>query len=142
LRGDVDRERNERFLRWFVRPLGLDVSGSERLADAIEELGRQPASEPDRGPLLRRPVRLMLSPFARVAARRAEERRRGREDRHGPEHHLRRRARTVARHASGAPVVAGPWLGDEIGELLYWIPYLRWAQVAFAGLHDRLYVLR
>ena len=22
-------------------------------------------------------------------------------------------------------VVAGPWLGDELGELLYWIPFLR-----------------
>lgn len=142
LRGHVDGDRNERFLRWFVRPLGLDVSGSEQLADAIEELGRQPAPQPDSGPLLRRPVRVALRPFARVAARRAEERRRRRQDRHGPEHHLRRRARNVARHASGAPVVAGPWLGDEVGELLYWIPYLRWAQVAFAGLHDRLVVLR
>ena len=142
LRGEVDPGRNERFLRWFVRPLGLDVSGSEQLADAIEELGRQPAPQPDRGPALRRPVRFALRPFARVAARRAEERRHRREDRHGPEHHLRRRARNVARHASGAPVVAGPWLGDEIGELLYWIPYLRWAQVAFAGLHDRLFILR
>src|SRR5262249_60943296 len=57
--------------------------------------------------------------------------------------HLARWAgRSGARHGSGAPVVAGPWLGDEVGELLYWIPYLRWAQVAFAGLHDRLYVLR
>jgi hypothetical protein len=142
LRGEVDRERNERFLRWFVRPLGLDVSGSGQLADAIEELGRQPAPQPDRGPLLRRPVRFALRPFARAAERRAEERRRRREDRHGPELHLRRRARNVARHASGAPVVAGPWLGDGVGELLYWIPYLRWAQVAFAGLHDRLFVLR
>ena len=142
LRGDFDRERNERFLRWFVRPLGLDVSGSEQLADAIGELGRKPAPQPDRGPALRRPVRFALRPIARVAARRAQERRRSRQDRHGPEHHLRRRARNVARHASGAPVVAGPWLGDEVGELLYWIPYLRWAQVAFAGLHDRLYVLR
>jgi hypothetical protein len=142
LRGHVDRGRNERFLRWFVRPLGLDVSGSGQLADAIEELGRQPAPLPDRGPRLRRPVRFALRPFSRVAARRAEERKRKRQDARGPEHHLRRRARNVAGHASGAPVVAGPWLGDEIGELLYWIPYLRWAQVAFAGLHDRLFVLR
>jgi hypothetical protein len=142
LRGDVDPGRNERFLRWFVRPLGLDVSGSEQLAGAIEELGRQPAPLQDRGPLLRRPVRFALRPFARAAARRAEEQRRRRHGRRGPEHHLERRARNVARHASRSPVVAGPWLGDEVGELLYWIPYLRWAQVAFAGLHDRLFVLR
>jgi hypothetical protein len=142
LDGHFDRERNERFLRWFVRPLGLDVSGSEQLADAVEELGREPMPAPDRGPVLQRPVRFALRPFARAAARRAEERRHRREDRRGPEQHLRRRARNVARHASGAPVIAGPWLGDEAGELLYWIPYLRWAQIAFAGLHDRLFVLR
>ena len=101
-----------------------------------------PRRSPTAAPPCGDPVRFALRPFARLAARRAEERRHRREDRHGPEHHLRRRARNVARHASGAPVVAGPWLGDEVGEILYWIPYLRWAQVAFAGLHDRLFVLR
>lgn len=29
------------------------------------------------------------------------------------------------------PVVFGPWHGDAVTELLYWIPFLRWAQVHF-----------
>lgn len=29
--------------------------------------------------------------------------------------------------SSGRPVIAGPWLGGEGGELLYWIPFLLWA---------------
>lgn len=32
------------------------------------------------------------------------------------------------------PIVVGPWLSEIGFELLYWIPFLRWA-VAFAGLH-------
>jgi hypothetical protein len=30
------------------------------------------------------------------------------------------------------PVVFGPWRGDAVTELLYWIPFLRWAHVHFA----------
>jgi hypothetical protein len=48
----------------------------------------------------------------------------------------------LARTADGAPVVAGPWQGDEVGELLYWVPFLRWTQTATLGLRDRLHVLR
>jgi hypothetical protein len=29
------------------------------------------------------------------------------------------------------PVVFGPWRGDAVTELLYWIPFLRWAQAHF-----------
>jgi hypothetical protein len=118
------------------------VVASEELAAAIEELGLEPAPAAGHGPILQRPVRLALRPLARVAARRAEERKRARKAHRHPEQHLRRRAHNIARHASGAPVVAGPWLGDEIGELLYWIPYLRWAQTASVGVRDRLVVLR
>jgi hypothetical protein len=38
-------------------------------------------------------------------------------------------------------VVAGPWLGSEVEELLYWIPFLRWTQTATFGLRDRLTVV-
>jgi hypothetical protein len=133
---------NERFLRWFVRPLGLDVNASEQLASAIEELGREPAPAPDHGPALGRPVRLALRPAARVAERRVAHRRRVRRSVKHPAHHIRRRALNMGAHKSGAPAVFGPWLGDEVGELLYWIPYLRWAQHARGGFRDRMYMLR
>ena len=49
-------------------------------------------------------------------------------------------ARSSGSRGSAAPSLAGPWPGDEIGELLYWIPFLRWAQTANIGLRERLYV--
>jgi hypothetical protein len=41
-----------------------------------------------------------------------------------------REARDVvtAMRVSGRPIVAGPWLSETGFELLYWIPFLRWAQ--------------
>ena len=39
------------------------------------------------------------------------------------------------------PVLAGPWLGEIAFELLYWLPFLRWAVSEFPGLRDRLVVL-
>ncbi len=43
--------------------------------------------------------------------------------------------------ASGKPIVVGPWLSEAGFELLYWIPFLRWAQT-FGGLSpERLVVI-
>jgi hypothetical protein len=42
LRGEVDPERNRRFVRRFVRPLGLEFSATSAVVDAVEELGRRP----------------------------------------------------------------------------------------------------
>jgi hypothetical protein len=37
---------------------------------------------------------------------------------------LRRELAAMAKR--GAPIVAGPWLGEVGFELLYWVPFLRW----------------
>ena len=113
LRGREDDGRNERFLRRFVRPLGLDRSATELVVEAVEEL----------------------------AAHRARRRREHLAARLTPLDELRIELRRRARNRAGAPVVTGPWLGDELGELLYWIPFLRWAQTASAGLGRRLFVI-
>jgi hypothetical protein len=52
---------------------------------------------------------------------------------------LRRAVRDLAR--TGEQVVAGPWTGDAIGELLYWIPFLRWAVHSTLDLAPRLVVV-
>ena len=69
LRGDWDVSRDERFIRRFVRPLGLDVSATATVVDEIEELGRRPAPAPTRDPFLGPAVRFALAPFATRAAR-------------------------------------------------------------------------
>src|SRR5205814_1301485 len=54
---------------------------------------------------------------------------------------LKRAVRDLAKDDAATPVVAGPWQGDEIGELLYWIPFLRWAVSTTLGLRERLVVV-
>ena len=39
------------------------------------------------------------------------------------------------------PVLAGPWLGEVGFELLYWLPFLRWAVSEFPGLRNQLVIL-
>jgi hypothetical protein len=39
----------------------------------------------------------------------------------------------------GAPVVAGPWLGEVGFELLYWVPFLRWS-AARLGIHPDRFI--
>ncbi len=142
LLGRDDDGRNERFLRRFVRPLGLDVVASEAVADAIEELGTTPAPTPARPPAAAPLVRPALRPWAARAAERARRRREDRPAKAWPARSLQRHVHKLARTPGGAPIVAGPWEGDELSELLYWVPFLRWAQTATLGLRDRLYVLR
>jgi hypothetical protein len=59
----------------------------------------------------------------------------------GPVRRLAGRVRSAAARASvlgdlrrlaesGRPVIAGPWLGEVGFEILYWIPFLRWAEAA------------
>jgi hypothetical protein len=140
LRGDGDDERNRRFVRRFVRPLGLEVPASPLVVEVIEELAARAAPVPSRGPALAPVVRLGLSPVAVAAARRAD-RRSSRPKPPKLPREPRLLVRKLAKDPSGAPIVAGPWLGDEIGELLYWIPFLRWAQGLKLGVRERLVVV-
>ena len=141
LRGEGDDGRNERFLKRFVRPLGLDRSASGLVADAIEDLGHRAAPAPDPGPLLAPVVRATLAPWAWLARRGSARRLETQAAKATPTQELMRLVRKRALHRTGAPVVAGPWTGDEVGELLYWIPFLRWLQGLDAGLAERLFVV-
>ena len=138
LTGPPDDARNERFVRRFVRPLGLDVAAGGLYVDTVEELAGLPALAPDRGPVLAPAVRLALAPFAALARRRVARRRE--QPRSQPDD-LRDAVRKLKRGEGQAPVVAGPWLGSEIAELLYWIPFLRWVQLSTFGVRDRLVVI-
>ena len=139
VRGRPEDGRNERFLRRFVRPLGLDIPASPLYVGALEELVAGPAASRGPAPLAAPLVRRALAPVAARASRRAARR--------------REEARTVAepdelsavlrrlRRQQGVPVLAAPWLGGELGEVLSWIPFLRWCQSSTLGLRDRLVVV-
>ena len=138
LRGEPDDGRNERFLRRFVRPLGLDVAAGPLYVDAVETLATTPGPDADRGPRLAPAARLPLAPLAARARRQTD---RLRKKRPTPQDDLRTLVRRLRHDQAGSRVVAGPWLGGEIDELLYWIPFLRWVQLATFGLRDRLVVV-
>jgi hypothetical protein len=55
---------NERFLRRFVRPHGLDVAATPLYVEAIEELAAGPAPTPRPYPIAAPFVRLALAPVA------------------------------------------------------------------------------
>jgi sulfotransferase family protein len=135
LRGEGDDGRNERFVKRFVRPLGLDRSATEELAGAIEELGARPAPAPEREPRYAPALRMLAARLERDDGPPPKQERPS-----SPAHELRRAVERLAR--GDRPVAAGPWPGDEIGELLYWIPFLRWAQTANIGLRERFFVPR
>jgi hypothetical protein len=68
---DGDRDGlNDRFLRRFVRPFGLDVPATPLYVEAIEELAAQPAPIPRQMAAAAPLVRLALSPLVRSIRRR------------------------------------------------------------------------
>jgi hypothetical protein len=136
LRGRADDGRNERFVQRFVRPLGLGVAASPLYVQAVEELAAQPSVGPARGPALAPVVRLALAPVAASAARRAARRRM---ESDGASDEVKGVLRRIRREQGS--VIVCPWLGSETGELVYWIPFLRWCQTRTLGLRDRLVVV-
>jgi hypothetical protein len=129
---------DERFLRRFVRPFGLEVAATPLAVEAIEELAARPAPAAEREPVAAPLVRLALKP---VAERLRRERRRLKRAQFAANPLLAVK-RTVRDLADGErPVVAGPWRGDEVGELLYWVPFLRWAATTTLGVSARLIVV-
>jgi hypothetical protein len=65
-RTEEDDRRLRGFVAGFVRPRGLDQSATPILADAIEELGRQPQPAPERLTVGLHVVRLVLHPVGIV----------------------------------------------------------------------------
>jgi hypothetical protein len=137
--GEVPGDLNERFLRRFVRPFGLDVSATELAVEAIEALGARGPLPRERGPAAGPVVRLGLRP---LAARSAAARRREKQARSGlePAAELKAAVRTLAETGAAWSIAAERWRGSATHELLYWIPFLRWALLARPELRGRLAV--
>ena len=112
LDGEVPSDLNERFLRRFVRPFGLDVAATALAVDAIEELGRQGSLSPGRGPAAGPLVRLGLRP---LAARAAAERRRQKQSRSRlePSAELKAAVRRLAETRPETAIAAERWPGSE-----------------------------
>ncbi|MDO8732931.1 MAG: hypothetical protein Q7L55_10250 [Actinomycetota bacterium] len=186
-------DKNRLFLESFIRPHGLDVSATERLASEIEDLGRRPRKTPyygRRGDSMRRVVlhgvrlaiaakaRQQQAPFAglpsarpilHVSGRSSISESGARVSKKNPS--WQERAVDTTPHAvtaddvfeseglaegeedlslvrmvidpskldqeianqlkriakSDSPIIVGPWTSELGFELLYWVPFLRWA---------------
>jgi hypothetical protein len=126
----------EAFVRRFVRPFGIDAPATPHFADAIERVA---AGTPARAQL---PEPTALGP-ALERALRYDERRRS----------LVARVRAARDFVAEAqeeldrllepdgPVLIGPWRGEVGFELLYWIPFVRWAVDRRPELRDRITVV-
>jgi hypothetical protein len=141
LRGELDAQaRNERFVSRFVRPGGIAQPAASFAVGALEALAA--SAPPPRARSLLAPVlRVALVPLDSLLA--AEERRRAaarRKRKRAERVNARARAlEAIQPAAAGAGLVlAGPWLSEVGYELLYWIPFLRWATREHPGLAERL----
>ena len=63
-RTEEDRQRLRSFVQAFVRPFGLDLPATPRIADGIDELGQLPRRQPKATPLHLLLLRLCLYPVA------------------------------------------------------------------------------
>lgn len=135
--GEVPGDLNERFLRTFVRPFGLDVAATDLAVDAVEALGARGPLPPERGPAAGPVVRLGLRP---LATRAAAARRRQKQARSSlsPAAELKAALRRLAEADSS--IAAERWQGSDTHEILYWIPFLRWGLLALPELRGRLVV--
>jgi hypothetical protein len=164
-------EQSAQFVRSFVRPFGLDVPATPRLVAAIEGLAKvQPEGAGAWRSCSTKLLQLALRPVAacrgqqkqraavenRLAAVEkrltdvlpgVEKRLAGvekrLEDRQTSREIVQDAERAVADLLAGSdePLIAGPWLGEVGFELLYWIPFLTWAQSKWPELRERLVVV-
>jgi hypothetical protein len=138
--GAVD-DRSRQFLETFVRPHGIDVPATPLLVDALERRAQMPAAPPKRG-------------FAERAAESLFDRLRASTMLEGVASDSRTRTRRPVEDpialavaaveavvSTGAPVIAGPWTSEVGYELLYWIPFLRWAVDRWPELAEKLAVV-
>lgn len=128
------RARNRGFVESFVRPAGIDRPATPLIADAVERMAAGGAAARSRA--LRsahRAVRRVAPQPARAPKKRKLP---------GPDAVAEARA-AVARLAEGGdgPVLGGPWVSEVGYELLYWIPFLRWAVEEHPTLARRLVVV-
>jgi len=124
------RECNRRFLESFVRPQGLGQPATPLVADAVERVASTSAAPyPRRHRVAHRAIRRAVrSPPKTPVAPKADA--------------VDEARAAVRRLAEGdGPILAGPWVSEVGYELLYWVPFLRWAIEEQPGLAERMVVV-
>jgi hypothetical protein len=133
--------RSRSFAEQFLRPRGIDIPVSPILTAEIERLAKEIVKRPKGG----RPVwQMMLGPTLLASLQRRRVRTRTPVDATiiGSSMSLRVVRTALEEIQSGtAPVFVGPWNDSIANELLYWIPFVRWASAAYGIAPERLIVM-
>ena len=134
---DPSSLQNRGFLREFVRPLGLDVEAAPVMTQSLIDLGTAQAPASRAPGLLARTLQMALRPMAAVSRRHRPtiRVRVGRDSARPsdmaagirPEVDRARRAIESLKGSNAERILVGPWYGDVAYEVLYWIPFVRWA---------------
>jgi hypothetical protein len=144
LDGTLDAEaRNNRFVAEFVRPNGLERSATEAAVAAIESLAGviPPGGIPAGAEVVRTVARWPAGAASALERRRARASRARKRADLGVAAEVEARRELARLAAADGPIVAGPWVAEVGYELLYWIPFLRWAAAVEPALEGRLTAL-
>ncbi len=158
--GELDPAQTREFIKSFVRPHGLDRPASPIAADELERVARLPPPAPVTPTWVDLAIRAILTPLAvtsravslqRIRTRAASATRRVLRRPEAPPRpgsaapsHSRDSHRMIKhdiarlRRAGGATIIVGPWMYSPALEILYWIPFLRWATQTFDLPADRI----
>lgn len=129
--------RSRAFAEQFLRPHGIDHAVAPILAAEVERAAAVPRRPQPSTPLWHRPLRWALHAALR---------------RKGPAAGVVEDTTVVGRQMSlrpvrtaleelqqgTAPVFVGPWVDSVTHELLYWIPFVRWASATYGLAPERL----
>jgi hypothetical protein len=138
--GGVARDANRGFVEEFVRPLGLDKQATPIMAESLVRLGSGPRPAPSSPSLLQRVLGRAVSSYAA----RMQEKSAGRAKSAGDRLDDRAAVLQTVENLSGPDaerIILGPWVGDVRSEVLYWIPFLRWAAESHGWDRDKLVVV-
>lgn len=148
LEGRLDDGRVSEFVASFVRPHGREVSATSLFVEAVEAIPSVPVAGPWSRGAGDRLIQLLLTPVAYCARSiswpgikkhlskidiRAD-RKSVSDPASDPDRKAERSVRrglTTLKKDRQTTIVAGPWLYGRSHELLYWIPFLRWATQAY-----------
>jgi hypothetical protein len=132
--------RSRAFAEQFLRPHGIDQPVAPVLATEVERAASVRRRPQPSTPLWHRPLRWALLASLR---------------RKGPAAGVVEDTTVVGRQMSlrpvrtaleelqqgTAPVFVGPWVDSVTNELLYWIPFVRWASATYGFAPERLIVI-
>jgi hypothetical protein len=132
--------RSRAFAEQFLRPHGIDRPVSPTLATEIERTGTIVKRPRTTTPLWHYPLRRALHAWLRrhsVTSRATKD-----STAVGTSMSLRPVKTALEELQQGtAPVFVGPWVDSVGNELLYWIPFVRWAAATYGLPPERLIVL-